>query len=49
MVLSSNELRHNPNLKIGDTIEVYVEKQEDSEGQLVLHTKSTIIKSMESS
>ncbi|NLK56106.1 MAG: 30S ribosomal protein S1 [Bacteroidales bacterium] len=44
-IIPSNELRHNPNLKIGDTIEVYVEKQEDSEGQLVLsHKKARLLK-----
>jgi len=41
-VIPANELRHNPNLKIGDVIEVYVESQEDGTGQLILsHKKST--------
>lgn len=32
-VISANELRYNPDIKIGDTIEVYVENQEDATGQ----------------
>jgi len=45
-VIPANELRHNPNLKIGDVIEVYVEKQEDATGQLVLsHKKARLLKS----
>ncbi len=45
-IIPFNELRHNPNLKIGDIIEVYVEKQEDNTGQLVLsHKKARLLKS----
>lgn len=47
-VISANELRYNPNLKIGDTIEVYVESQEDAHGQLLLsHKKARMLKSWE--
>ena len=38
-VVSLNEFRYNTNLKIGDTVEVYVESQEDKKGQLVLSHK----------
>jgi small subunit ribosomal protein S1 len=35
-VVSLNEFRYNPNLKVGDKVEVYVESQEDKTGQLLL-------------
>jgi len=38
-VVSLNEFRYNPELKAGDTVEVYVESQEDKNGQLVLSHK----------
>ena len=38
-VISASELRYNPNLKIGDQIEVYVESQENAQGQLQLSHK----------
>jgi small subunit ribosomal protein S1 len=38
-VVSLNEFRYNPDLKIGDIVEVYVESQEDKKGQLVLSHK----------
>ncbi len=38
-VVSLNEFRYNPGLKVGDTVEVYVESQEDKKGQLVLSHK----------
>ena len=45
-VISASELRYNPNLKIGDEIEVYVESQEDATGQLILsHKKARLLKS----
>ena len=45
-VINASELRYNPNLKIGDEIEVYVESQEDSNGQLQLsHKRALILKS----
>ena len=45
-VIPVSEFRHNPNLKVGDKIEVYVENQEGVNGQLVLsHKKARILKS----
>ena len=38
-VVSLNEFRYNPELAPGDTVEVYVESQEDKKGQLVLSHK----------
>ncbi|MDP2423390.1 MAG: 30S ribosomal protein S1 [Bacteroidales bacterium] len=47
-VIPVNESRYNPDLKVGDTIEVYVESQEDITGQLVLsHKKARILRSWE--
>ena len=47
-VIPRAELRYNPLAKIGDKIEVYVESQEDSTGQLILsHKKARILKSWE--
>jgi small subunit ribosomal protein S1 len=40
------EFRHMPDLKIGDTVEVYVETAEDKNGQLILsHKKARAMKS----
>ena len=40
-VISANEFRYNPDLKVGDTVEVYIEKEEDAKGQLQLsHRKA---------
>jgi small subunit ribosomal protein S1 len=45
-VISINEFRYNPDLKIGDKVEVYVENQEDKKGQLVLsHKKARALRS----
>lgn len=45
-VVSLNEFRYNPDLKIEDKVEVYVENQEDKKGQLVLsHKKARALKS----
>jgi small subunit ribosomal protein S1 len=45
-VVSLNEFRYNPELKPGDTVEVYVESQEDKKGQLVLsHKKARALRS----
>lgn len=45
-VVSLNEFRYNPELKPGDTVEVYVEIQEDKRGQLVLsHKKARSLRS----
>src|SRR5512133_2896786 len=38
-VVSLNEFRYNPDMKVGDKVEVYVESQEDKKGQLVLSHK----------
>ena len=47
-VISMNEFRYNPNLKVGDKVEVMVDKREDSTGQLVLsHRKARVIKAWE--
>ena len=47
-VIAASELRYNPDFKAGDKIEVYVESQEDSNGQLILsHKKARILKSWE--
>lgn len=47
-VVSMNEFRYNPDLKIGDEVEVYIESQEDKKGQLVLsHKKARASRSWE--
>ena len=47
-IIPYNEFRYNPDLKVGDTVEVYVESQEDRKGQLVLsHKKARASKSWE--
>ena len=47
-VISLSEVRYNPDIKVGDEIEVYVERQEDKSGQLVLsHKKARSLKSWE--
>ena len=47
-IIPFNEFRYNPDLKVGDTVEVFVENQEDSKGQLVLsHKKARTAKSWE--
>ena len=38
-VINANEFRYNPDLKIGDKVEVYIEKEEDKKGQLILSHK----------
>ncbi len=44
-VISLNEFRYNPNLKVGDKVEVVVDTREDRTGQLVLsHRKARVIK-----
>ena len=44
-VISKNEFRYNPDLKIGDKVEVIVDTREDKSGQLVLsHRKARVIK-----
>ena len=38
-IIPASEFRYNPDLKVGDKVEVYVEDQEDKKGQLVLSHK----------
>ncbi len=38
-IIPMSEFRYNPDLKIGDTVEVYIENQEDKKGQLILSHK----------
>lgn len=45
-IIPASEFRYNPDLKIGDKVEVYVENQEDRKGQLVLsHKKARLTQS----
>ena len=47
-IIPLNEFRYNPDLKVGDTVEVYIENQEDKKGQLVLsHKKARASRSWE--
>ena len=47
-IIPASEFRYNPDLKVGDKVEVYVENQEDVKGQLVLsHKKARLSKSWE--
>ena len=44
-IIPASEFRYNPALKIGDTVEVYVESAEDKKGQLILsHKKARLSK-----
>ncbi len=45
-VINAAEFRYNPDLKVGDKVEVFVESAEDKKGQLVLsHKKARALKS----
>ena len=45
-VVSLNEFRYDPDLKVGDKVEVYVESKEDKQGQLLLsHKKARAMRS----
>ncbi len=45
-VIPASEFRYDPDLKVGDTVEVYIENQEDKKGQLILsHKKARLSKS----
>jgi len=47
-VVPMSEFRYNPDLKVGDEVEVYIESQEDKRGQLVLsHKKARASRSWE--
>ena len=40
-IIPMNEFRYNPEIKVGDTVEVFIENQEDQKGQLILsHRKA---------
>lgn len=41
-VIPLNEFRYNPDLKVGDKVEVYVEAQEDKKGQLTLSHRQAL-------
>lgn len=45
-VIPATEFRYNPELKVGDTVEVFIENKEDSNGQVLMsHKKARILKS----
>ena len=47
-IIPMNEFRYNPDIKIGDTVEVFIENQEDKKGQLILsHRKARAARSWE--
>ena len=47
-VISSSEFKYNEDLKIGDEVEILVEKQEDKNGQLVLsHRRARVLRAWE--
>jgi len=47
-VVSLNEFRYNPDLKVGDKVEVLIDVREDATGQLILsHRKARVIKAWE--
>ncbi len=47
-VVSLNEFRYNPDLKVDDKVNVYIENKEDKEGQLILsHKKARTLKAWE--
>jgi small subunit ribosomal protein S1 len=45
-IVPFNEFRYDPDIKVGDKVDIYVENQEDSNGQMILsHKKARILKS----
>ena len=45
-IIPMGEFRYNPELKVGDVVEVYIENQEDKKGQLILsHRKARATRS----
>ena len=47
-VISFNEFKYNDDLKIGDIVEVLIEKQEDKTGQLILsHRRARVLRAWE--
>ena len=48
-IIPLSEFRYNPELKVGDTVEVYIENQEDKKGQFILsHNKARATRSWDS-
>ena len=47
-IIPMNEFRYNPEIKVGDVVEVFIENQEDKKGQLILsHRKARMSRSWE--
>ena len=47
-IIPMNEFRYNPDIKVGDNVEVFIENQEDKKGQLILsHRKARAARSWE--
>ena len=47
-IIPMSEFRYNPDIKVGDTVEVFIENQEDRKGQLILsHKKARASRSWE--
>ncbi|MDE6428174.1 MAG: S1 RNA-binding domain-containing protein, partial [Muribaculaceae bacterium] len=47
-IIPMNEFRYNPEIKVGDVVEVFIENQEDKKGQLILsHKKARASRSWE--
>ncbi len=47
-IIPVNEFRYNPDIKVGDVVEVFIENQEDRKGQLILsHKKARAARSWE--
>ena len=47
-IIPMNEFRYNPEIKVGDKVEVFIENQEDKKGQLILsHKKARASRSWE--
>ncbi|MCM1033207.1 MAG: 30S ribosomal protein S1 [Odoribacter sp.] len=47
-IIPMSEFRYNPEIKVGDTVEVFIENQEDKKGQLILsHKKARASRSWE--
>ena len=47
-IIPVSEFRYNPDIKVGDVVEVFIENQEDSKGQLILsHRKARASRSWE--
>ena len=47
-IIPMSEFRYNPDIKVGDVVEVFIENQEDKKGQLILsHKKARASRSWE--